>query len=182
MPFPFTSTGIDDSRSPSSRAIQSLGQTGASMVQVLSADARVVEHMERSVLDELRSAAGVFALSASIHARICSSVTFSKPGMLARNFGNHVGNSVTPSGDSGQHLVRCNAAILREAIVAVDGHTNDELRLCGLPEVDASQRIFMRQIHVDVRMHRSLSSTCQFILGAMAPAAVLREAADRGSP
>src|SRR5262245_6036633 len=90
-----------------------------------------------------------------------------------RSFRNHVCNSVAPGGDSCQHLVRRNTAIFREAIVTVDGHTNDELGLFRLPEVDASQRIFMRQIHVDVRVNRRLSATSQFILCAMASAAVL---------
>src|SRR5215471_19534053 len=89
------------------------------------------------------------------------------------SFRNHVGNSVAPGGDSCQHRFRCDAAIFREAIMAVDGHTSDELRLCGFPEVDASQRIFMRQIRVDVRVERRLSSTSQFILRAMASGAVL---------
>src|SRR5215510_11842148 len=129
--------------------------------------------MERSVLNELLlRGRGLSSVSLDPrqnlllgNLRICRNTP--------RNFGNHVGNSVAPSGDSCQHLVRCNAAILREAIVAVDGHTNDELRLFQLPEVDASQRIFMRQIHVDVRVNWRLSSTSQFILRAMAPTAVL---------
>src|SRR5438876_42879 len=143
------------------------------MVQVPSAYTRVVEHMERSVLDELSLRdRGLSCVSLDPrqnllfgNLRICRNAP--------RNFGNHIGNSVAPCGDSFQHLFRCNAAIFREAIVALDGHTNDELRLYGLPEVDASQRIFMRQIHVDVRVNRRLSSTSQFILRAMAPGAVL---------
>src|SRR5262249_30795670 len=80
-----------------------------------------------------------------------------------------------PSGESCQHLVRCNAAILCEAIVAVDGHANLELRLCEPSGVDASQRIFIRPIHNDVRKNPRLRSTSQFILRAMAPRAVLAE-------
>src|SRR5688572_15642897 len=142
------------------------------MVQVLSADTRVVEYMERSVLNKLllRGRGLGFVSGDPRQNLIFGNLLRNRD--ASGNVGNHVGNSVTPSGDSCQHLVRCNAAVFREAIVAVDGHTNDELRLCELPEVDASQRIFMRQIHVDVRVNRRLSSTSQFILHAMAPRAV----------
>src|SRR5437667_11261108 len=114
------------------------------MVQVLSAYTRVVEYMERSVLNELLlRGRGLSFVSLDPrqnllfgNLRICRNAP--------RNFGNHVGNSVAPSGDSFQHLFRCNAAIFREAIVALDGHTNDERRLYDRPGVDSSQRIFMR--------------------------------------
>src|SRR5688572_693208 len=143
------------------------------MVQVLGAYTRVVEYMERGVLNELllRGRGLGFVgldprqnlLFSNLH--ICRNAP--------RSFRNHVGNSVAPGRDSRQHLVRCNAAILPEAIVAIDGHTNVELGLFELAEVDAGQRILMSQIDVDVRVNRRLSSTCQLILRAMAVGAVL---------
>jgi len=142
------------------------------MVQVLSAYTRVVEHMERSVLNELLFR-GRSLRFVSLDPRqnlllgdLC--------GLLdaAGNRRNHVGNPIAPGGHSGQHLFARHAAVLGEAIVAVDDHANHELGIFRIPEVHASQRIFMRQIHVDVGVQRSLSSTSQFILRAMAPRAI----------
>src|SRR5262245_48635458 len=133
------------------------------MVQVLGAYTRVVEYMERSVLNELLVCGrGLRLVSRDPRQNLLFGYLRIR-GNTPRNFGNHVGNSVAPGGNRGQHLFRCNAAIFREAIVSIDGHTFDEPRRCELPEVDAREGIFMRQIYVDVGVNRRLSSTSQFI-------------------
>jgi hypothetical protein len=90
----------------------------------------------------------------------------------AGNRPNHVGNPIAPGGHGRQHLLGRYAAILGETIVAVDGHANHEPGIFRISEVHASQCVFVRQIHVDVRVQRSLSSASQLILGAMAPGAI----------
>src|SRR5262249_24817890 len=110
---------------------------------MLRAYTRVVEHMERSVLNEL-SVRGRGLSSVSLDPRqnlLLGNLLRSRE--ASRNAGNRVGNLVTPCGNRGQHFLGCHSAVRSKTIVAVDGHTNDELRLFGLPEVDASQRIFM---------------------------------------
>jgi hypothetical protein len=90
----------------------------------------------------------------------------------AGNRANHVGNPIAPGGHSRQHLLGRHTAILGETIVAVDGHANDELGVFRIPEVHPSQHILVGQVHVDIRVQRSLGSTSQFIFRAVAPRAV----------
>src|SRR6185295_3436020 len=99
--------------------------------------------MERSVLDELsRLGRGLRFISFDPRQNLLR-------GNLLRNWntsgntGNRVSNLVTPCGNRSQHFLAGYTAVFSKAMVAVDHHTSDEFRLCGLAEVDASQRIFM---------------------------------------
>jgi hypothetical protein len=103
--------GIDHALRPPGCGVQGLRQADASVVQILSSYAGVVERMEGYVLDKL--------LLCSRNLRFVSG---NPPQDLlfgdhlgcfdtSRNFGNHVGNRITPGGDSRQHfLARCRAA------------------------------------------------------------------------
>jgi hypothetical protein len=93
---------------------------------------------------------------------------FDAPG----NAGNHVGHCIASGGDGLQHLLICRGATSPKTMMAVDAHANNEPGVRGGAKVDARRRIFVGQIHIDVRMQRSLSSTPGTILGAVARGAV----------
>ena len=64
--------------------------------------------------------------------------------------------------------------------MAVDAHTDDELRVLEVAEVHASQRVLMRQIHIDIGLQWSLSASAGLILCAVAAAFLRFKAPSEG--